>query len=82
MKESRIAQIGPFKVNVEAGKTYAWCRCGLSKNQPFCSGAHEGTGFKPVVFKAEATETLYLCGCKRSGNKPHCDGTHNTLKKG
>ena len=40
-----IAQKAPCPVNVEAGKTYAWCSCGLSKNQPFCDGSHKGTGF-------------------------------------
>lgn len=29
-----------------AGKeTFALCRCGESKNRPFCDGAHKGCGF-------------------------------------
>lgn len=29
----RIAAKEPFQVRLEAGKTYFWCRCGLSKKQ-------------------------------------------------
>jgi len=31
----------PIDVKLEAGKTSAWCRCGLSKGQPFCDGSHK-----------------------------------------
>ncbi len=79
MEDPAVAQKGPYPVDVEAGKKYLWCRCGLSRTQPFCDNAHRGTGFKPVVFTAENTETVYLCGCKRSGDAPFCDGTHSTL---
>ena len=40
MDERVIAQKGPFKVEVEAGKTYWWCACGRSAKQPFCVGSH------------------------------------------
>jgi CDGSH-type Zn-finger protein len=72
-------QLGPYEVELEEGKTYAWCGCGRSKTQPFCDGSHKGTGLMPVVFKAEATETVYLCGCKDTGDPPFCDGSHNLL---
>ena len=72
-------QLGPYQVEVEEGKTYAWCRCGRSKTQPFCDGSHKGTQFEPVIFTAEATETVYLCGCKDTGDPPFCDGSHNLL---
>jgi len=29
----------------EAGERYALCRCGESKNKPFCDGSHVGMGF-------------------------------------
>ena len=35
-----IAQKSPFAVEVEEGKTYYWCQCGKSNNQPFCDGSH------------------------------------------
>lgn len=73
------AQLGPYQVELEEGKNYAWCRCGRSKNQPFCDGSHKGTGIEPLVFKAERTETVNLCGCKQTDDEPFCDGSHNLL---
>lgn len=77
--ESIVAQKGPFAVEVEAGKSYFWCRCGRSKNQPFCDGSHAVTSLRPVSFKADEAKTLYFCGCKQTGSQPFCDGTHGTL---
>ena len=77
--EAKIAQKAPYPVEVEAGETYYWCACGHSRNQPFCDGSHQGTGFEPVAFTAEKSETAYLCGCKRTANKPFCDGTHTSI---
>jgi len=79
MTEPVIAQKGPYAVELEAGKTYFWCACGRSANQPFCDGSHAGTGLTPVRFDATASGTAYLCGCKQTGDKPFCDGTHATL---
>jgi CDGSH-type Zn-finger protein len=74
-----IAQKAPYAVEVTAGKSYYWCSCGLSKNQPFCDGSHKTTEFTPVAFTAEKTGTVYLCGCKHSANGAFCDGSHNKL---
>ncbi len=79
MAEPTIAQRGPYAVNVEAGKTYAWCACGQSANQPFCDGSHKTTEFRPVKFEATESGTVYLCGCKHTGDRPFCDGTHSGL---
>lgn len=79
MSNPTIAQKGPYPVVVEAGKTYFWCACGQSKDQPLCDGSHRGTGFAPKPFKAEEAGTVYFCGCKHSGNGPLCDGTHSRL---
>lgn len=74
-----IAQKGPFPVEVEEGKSYFWCACGKSKNQPFCDGSHKGSEFSPVKYTAEASKTVFFCGCKHSSNQPLCDGSHNKL---
>ena len=79
MDKPVVAQKGPFAFDVEAGKKYAWCRCGRSGNQPLCDGSHNQTDLKPVVFEAEQTGTVYLCGCKNTGSQPFCDGTHSSL---
>ncbi len=68
------AQTGPYVVNVEEGKTYLWCACGLSKTQPWCDGSHEGTDIEPIAFEPPLTAEFHMCGCKRSDNKPFCFG--------
>ena len=60
MSEPERPQLSPYQVELEAGKRYAWCRCGRSKKQPFCDGSHEGTGIEPLTFTAERTETAAL----------------------
>jgi len=79
MEKGKIAFKEPAKVELEAGKNYAWCACGLSGNQPYCDGSHRETSLTPIVFKAEKEETVYLCQCKQTGNQPYCDGTHNAV---
>jgi CDGSH-type Zn-finger protein len=78
MSEPKIAAKHPAQVNLEAGKTYAWCRCGLSQNQPFCDGSHRTTEFRPLVWQATESKEVWLCQCKHTGNAPYCDGTHKT----
>jgi len=79
MNQPHIAQKSPYPVKIEAGKTYQWCACGLSKSQPFCDGSHQGSGFAPVPYRAEKDGMVYFCGCKHSHNGALCDGTHKTL---
>ena len=67
----------PFPMPVEEGKTYFWCACGLSNNQPFCDGSHKGSEFTPVKYQASETKDVYFCGCKATQNQPLCDGSHN-----
>ncbi len=74
------ASTTPFKVELEAGKAYFWCSCGLSQKQPFCDGAHKGTTMRPLKFTAEKSETAWLCGCKATKAAPRCDGSHKALK--
>jgi len=78
MAKPTIADRKPIETKLEAGKTYYWCACGRSNNQPFCDGSHAGTEYEPLAFKAKE-ETNWLCMCKHSANPPYCDGSHANL---
>jgi CDGSH iron-sulfur domain-containing protein 3 len=77
MADPVVAQPFPYKAEVVEGKTYKWCACGRSSAQPFCDGAHVGTGIEPVDFVATASEKTAFCGCKSSKAGPICDGSHS-----
>jgi CDGSH-type Zn-finger protein len=78
-EEPVVAQTSPYQVELVEGQTYFYCRCGRSKEQPFCDGSHEGTGIEPLEFVAPSTGTFNLCGCKATDDEPWCDGTHNVI---
>lgn len=80
-QKGEIAGVTPIAIEVEAGKSYWWCACGLSKSQPFCDGSHKGSAFVPVEYKADAPKRVFFCTCKQTGKGPLCDGTHNTVAK-
>lgn len=74
-----VAQKAPYKVTVEAGRSYWWCACGRSAKQPFCDGSHKGTGLAPVEYKADAAGDRWFCGCKATSGRPFCDGSHKNV---
>lgn len=74
-----VASPRSIKVQVETGKIYLWCACGLSANQPFCDGAHKGSGFAPIRYIADEDKMVGFCGCKHSKLAPMCDGSHKQL---
>lgn len=76
-----IAHYRHVLVDLKPGKTYRWCACGRSEDQPWCDGSsHRGTGFKPIEFSVEEARRAQLCQCKHSGTAPFCDGTHGKLQ--
>jgi CDGSH-type Zn-finger protein len=75
----KIATTHSIKINVEKGKTYYWCSCGLSAKQPFCDGSHKGTDFAPITYTAEEDKLVGFCGCKLSAKSPLCDGAHKSI---
>ena len=79
MNKATVAAKAPQMEQLEEGKTYAWCACGQSKNQPWCNGAHKGGEFVPKVFQAEEEKKAAMCMCKQTKNPPYCDGSHMSL---
>ena len=80
MSKAIVAGTAPLGIDVEAGKDYWWCSCGLSKNQPFCDGAHKAEGvFAPVKFTADADKKVFFCTCKQTAKSPLCDGSHKAI---
>ena len=78
MSDSTPKRAGDFPdmQTLEEGKTYAWCSCGHSSNQPWCNGAHSGSSLAPKVFQAEKSGPAAMCLCKQTKNPPFCDGSH------
>jgi CDGSH-type Zn-finger protein len=69
--------MNPIAINVEAGKTYWWCRCGRSSQQPFCDGVHKGSDSSPLKYTAADSGQVWFCVCKKTASPPFCDGSHN-----
>jgi CDGSH-type Zn-finger protein/mannose-6-phosphate isomerase-like protein (cupin superfamily) len=82
MTDPIVARPKPYLVTLEGGRTYFWCACGRSANQPFCDGSHKGSGIVPRKLVAERTEEVLLCGCKHTAGAPFCDGAHTNLDGG
>ena len=80
--QPKISKRSPTSIQVEKGKTYAWCTCGHSETNPICDGSHkkiEGLPFKSLKFTPEEDGEVWLCNCKHTKNPPFCDGSHKSL---
>ncbi len=69
----------PVVEEVEAGKTYWFCRCGKSKSQPWCDGSHSGTKYTPMEWVAPQSRRFQFCTCKLTGKAPICDKSHEKI---
>jgi CDGSH-type Zn-finger protein len=79
MEKPKVAGKVPVMVELVVGKSNAWCACGKSANQPWCDGAHKGSGMAPTIFKSEQSKKAAMCMCKQTKNPPYCDGSHMNL---
>ena len=77
--EPKIGGREPVLVELVAGETCWWCRCGRSQTQPFCDGSHEGSGIEPLEWQVERNRRALLCTCKRTKTPPICDDSHLKL---
>jgi len=84
------------KEKIESGESYTLCRCGQSKNKPFCDGSHVATDFDGTevaskkiyeenltIFETERLkldDTIELCDHSRFCQ--HADGIRALMEKG
>ena len=84
MSVPKVFKASPTAITVVKGKTYAWCTCGFSSENPLCNGTHKteeaAAGFKSLKFTPEEDGEVWLCNCKQTKNPPYCDGSHKTCK--
>ena len=82
MTKPTVAATAPIPVEVEEGKSYFWCSCGKSSQQPFCDGSHKGSDFTPVKYTAEKDGKVFFCACKHSKNGPSATEPTKPCKHG
>lgn len=78
----KIAACEPAGIQVEPGKIYSWCSCGLTATEPFCDSAHKnviGMPFRSVKVKFEQAGEVWFCQCKQTKTPPFCDNSHKKL---
>jgi sterol desaturase/sphingolipid hydroxylase (fatty acid hydroxylase superfamily)/CDGSH-type Zn-finger protein len=80
-QKPRTATDRPAIVKLEENERFLWCRCGKSKNQPFCDGTHHGSKAKPMLCSAKRTGEARLCNCKKTQTAPFCDNSHLAAKE-
>lgn len=66
----------PYRIEVKAGEKKAFCRCGKTKNPPYCDGSHKGTDVEPYRVTFDQDKKVAICGCGKSAKMPYCDGSH------
>lgn len=80
LQKQMDCQLMEAKVAVIKDKTYYWCDCGLSLNQPFCDEQQCVAKQRPFKWTATETAEVSFCVCKKTATPPLCDGSHNKFR--
>jgi sterol desaturase/sphingolipid hydroxylase (fatty acid hydroxylase superfamily)/CDGSH-type Zn-finger protein len=80
-QKPRTATEEPVAVSLDKDEQFLWCRCGKSRNQPFCDGTHHGSKSKPLLCAAKRTGKARICNCKKTRTAPFCDNSHLAASK-
>jgi sterol desaturase/sphingolipid hydroxylase (fatty acid hydroxylase superfamily)/CDGSH-type Zn-finger protein len=78
--KKNTTKLEPTICEFKQDEKYLWCKCGRSKNQPFCDASHHGTKFKPLLCSAKRVGNVKLCNCKLTKSPPFCDNSHSKVK--
>ncbi|MCU0683232.1 MAG: CDGSH iron-sulfur domain-containing protein [Polyangiaceae bacterium] len=94
---ARVRENGPLALHAQmsleghgAMLRATLCRCGASRNKPFCDGSHAAAPFAATGLQirgnlelcsgtgrtVDRVASARLCRCGGSSQKPFCDGTH------
>lgn len=94
-EDGPVAIVGELKISGVDARRATLCRCGDSKNKPYCDGSHTAAGFKASGERAPKDVTPLavrngLVNIRRirngpleiSGNLEICSGTGHTISRG
>lgn len=75
----RMSSNEPAEIEVQAGKVYKWCSCGLTATEPYCDNSHrkiEGKPFRSIKVVFDKPQMVRFCQCRKTKTPPFCDDSH------